>query len=581
MGSKLLRWLAPLVIVGTLVAGLLLWKRGPDPLPRIDPATIPEGLPRKVAELLSADGALRGLTPVPSSPVFVVLRQNGRKLEQGWFDGKNAQDAVLRGVVELVERQPGLFERVDVVELCLPHSYRREKPRKKGGILEHTHRGVRGLWLRHGSHEERACPTEMIARNARFEDVEERFRKRAGLSKDEYLASVQAESFDAHQLLVRVKKDPAVVPMFRGNTVIPLSAVNQKTTEELAARLTTWLTTQVQPDGRMVYMALPSRQTESTDNNMIRQFMATVCLVRLSNEKPEDTRLRELVKKNLTYNLTHFFVMEGDLGLIKYGDARLGAMALAALAIVESPFRAEFEKYETALRKTTEHMQKPSGQFYSFFGSESEDNQNFYPGETLLLWATLYQESRDEELWKRIDKSFKYYRTWHREKRSPAFIPWHTQAYVKLLKIRDYPEMRDFVFEMNDWLLSMQQWETADYPDQPGRFYDPNRRQYGQPHASSTGVYMEGLIDAYQLATMEKDEKRRKTYRDAIIGGIRASMQIQYVDGVDMFYIENRPTVYGGLRTTEYDNRIRVDNVQHVLMGLQRIIPTFAAEKAF
>ena len=91
-------------------------------------------------------------------------------------------------------------------------------------------------------------------------------------------------------------------------------------------------------------------------------------------------------------------------------------------------------------------MQKPDGSFYALFGSESGDNQNFYPGETLLLWSTLYQESRDEALWKRIDAAFKYYRTWHLENRNPAFIPWHTQAYVKLLKIRDYPEMRDFVF---------------------------------------------------------------------------------------------------------------------------------------
>jgi hypothetical protein len=131
---------------------------------------------------------------------------------------------------------------------------------------------------------------------------------------------------------------------------------------------------------------------------------------------------------------------------------------------------------------------------------------------------------------------------------------------------------------MNDWLLGMQQWSTAEYPDQPGRFHDPDRRQFGPPHASSTAVYLEGLIDAYQLAVKEKDETRRKRYRAAIMGGLRASMQIQYVDGVDMFYIEKRETVYGGLRTTEYDNRIRVDNVQHMLMGLQRIIRVFGAE---
>ena len=116
---------------------------------------------------------------------------------------------------------PSWLTQVDVVELCLPHSDRSEKPKAKGDIIGNTHRGVRGLWLRHGSHEERVCPTEMLARNARFEDIEGGFRKQAGISTDEYVAEAEVRSFDAHQLLVRVKSDPAVVPMFRGNTRDP------------------------------------------------------------------------------------------------------------------------------------------------------------------------------------------------------------------------------------------------------------------------------------------------------------------------------------------------------------------------
>ena len=58
---------------------------------------------------------------------------------------------------------------------------------------------------------------------------------------------------------------------------------------------------------------------------------AQVCELWDEQQANYDTLMRrELVKKNLTYNLEHFFVMEGDLGLIRYGDARLGAMALAA-----------------------------------------------------------------------------------------------------------------------------------------------------------------------------------------------------------------------------------------------------------
>ena len=122
-------------------------------------------------------------------------------------------------------------------------------------------------------------------------------------------------------------------------------------------------------------------------------------------------------------------------------------------------------------------------------------------------------------------------------------------------------------------------------PTSQGAFTTRIGVRYGPPHASSTAVYLEGLIDAYQLAVKENDQARRKSYKAAIMG-LAVSTQIQFIDGVDMFYIEKdkRHTVYGGLRTTDYDNRIRVDNVQHALMGSNEfsrcLAPKAAGESA-
>src|SRR4051812_10969163 len=108
MRRNLLKWLLPLVLLGALAGGFMWWKRQPRPLPALDVSAVPEGLPRKVAELLGAHGAMRGLRPVPTAPVFVVLRQDGRRLAQGWFDGSDAQQAVLSGVEDLVRDKPEL-----------------------------------------------------------------------------------------------------------------------------------------------------------------------------------------------------------------------------------------------------------------------------------------------------------------------------------------------------------------------------------------------------------------------------------------------------------------------------------------
>jgi hypothetical protein len=175
-------------------------------------------------------------------------------------------------------------------------------------------------------------------------------------------------------------------------------------------------------------------------------------------------------------------------------------------------------------------------------------------------------------------KSFEYYRKWHLEtNRNPAFIPWHTQACYKLWKQTRDERLREFIFQMNDWLLSMQQSEdNVVYRDATGRFYDPNR-PFGPPHSSATGVYLEGLIDAFLLARQTSDNKRMDDYRSAIVRGLRSVMQLQFTDEIDMFYISEskRKLARGGIRTTVYDNQIRCDNVQHNLMAILKILDAF------
>ncbi len=221
----------------------------------------------------------------------------------------------------------------------------------------------------------------------------------------------------------------------------------------------------------------------------------------------------------------------------------------------------------------------PDGSFRTFLiPAGRNDNQNFYPGEALLAWATLLDEDDNPALAQKFDKSFNYYRKWHLENRNPAFVPWHRQAYYSAWKRTHRPELRDWIFEMNDWLLQMQSRSMIMYEDTLGRFYDPQRPQFGPPHASSTGVYLEGLIDAFALARSSGDVVRAAAYRRSIVLGLRDAMQLEFADDLDMFYIPDRISVRGGLRTAVYNNEIRVDNVQHVLMALQKILRTFGPE---
>jgi hypothetical protein len=118
----------------------------------------------------------------------------------------------------------------------------------------------------------------------------------------------------------------------------------------------------------------------------------------------------------------------------------------------------------------------------------------------------------------------------------------------------------------------MQQWGGTLDADLWGRFYNPARPEYGPPHASSTGVYMEGLADAWHLAGKLGDTLRADRYAKTLRRGFRSIAQLQFRDPEsDMFYISRQRRVRGGLRTTAYNNEIRVDNVQHCLMALMKL----------
>lgn len=366
------------------------------------------------------------------------------------------------------------------------------------------------------------------------------------------------------------------VQMFRGNTIIELNKITKSSVLKATQRMSRWLMVQISDNGHANYKYWPSRGESSLANNAIRQWMATVCLNRVATffDVP---LFAEIAKRNLAYNLSTTYLENNDLGYIWMdGSAKLGAAALAALAMFESPNRKSYSDEEGGVFKLIRELTNSNGSFDTFLiPRERTENQNFYSGEALLYLAIRFSVNRDPNELRMIMSSFYYYRNWHREKRNPAFIPWHTQAYFIIWKITKDIELESFIFEMNDWLLGMQQWETTECPDMKGRFYDPKRAYYGPPHASSTGVYLEGLIDAFELAKECQDCVRIQQYRKAIVRGIRSIIQLQFKGEEDCFYIKNVNRVHGGVRTTVYDNTIRIDNVQHPLMAFIKILNCF------
>ncbi len=364
-------------------------------------------------------------------------------------------------------------------------------------------------------------------------------------------------------------KSAKAIETYRGNRVISPEQSTETLANDIIAGISRWFMANQDSAGALPYKYWPSSGTYSTADNPIRRFMASVAFNRLA-EHLDRSDVKVAARRNLQFNLNRFYRAEGSKGLIIWDEkVKLGALAMAGLAIIESPFAEKWPDELARLRNAIDSLWQPSGAFQTFiYPADRNDNQNFYPGEALLFWAISLQQKRDEALLARALKSFNYYRKHFRKSRNPAFAPWHTQAAAILLKLTGKAELRDFIFEMNDWLLAHQQWGGSLPKDCWGRFFTPEKPSYGPPHASATGVYLEGLVDAWALARELGDSQREAAYQQAIARGIRSIAQLQYRDEVDAYYICRRDRVIGAIRTEADNNEIRIDNLQHGLMAL-------------
>jgi hypothetical protein len=520
-----------------------------------------------------------------SGPTYVAVRESGVRRRDAWGDGVGL-DSLLAALAKIRDALGDKAEGLNEVEIDLTYGYMMAHLRDQAArnrVYANVDRGVRGIELSLDGGVDRASPSWMVATNRGFKLVADNFRQMRNVDENSFNARCQVRTFDATQLLLRDDEaGPVGFPLFRGNTLVPQEELSRGLVETMQKELGDFLVKSVHDDGRMVYLYYPSRGTEDLKrNNMIRQFMATVALSRTARFRGDDS-IFDVAERNIRYNLRKFYKTSGKLGLIEWNNqVKLGAVALAAISLLEHKKRKQWKRVEQRLAALVEHQWQTDGSYRTFFKPAGRnDIQNFYPGEAQLYRSFLLEENMDDKLLDRFMASFRYYRDWHLEprNRNPAFIPWHVQAYYKIWKITQDDDLRDFIFLSSDWLLGMQQGLEVKYPDSIGRFHDPKRPQFGPPHASSTGVYLEGLIDSFELAREVGDEQRQNIYRMAICNGLRSCRQVMFKSDADMYYVRNREYLLGGARTQVYNNVVRIDNVQHNQMGILKILNAFEDE---
>jgi hypothetical protein len=138
------------------------------------------------------------------------------------------------------------------------------------------------------------------------------------------------------------------------------------------------------------------------------------------------------------------------------------------------------------------------------------------------------------------------------------------------------PELASSILELCDWMAEVQQWQWAPYADLRGRFYElTGRKALGLPVAVTDVLCLRGLTDGLALARELKDTERVVRYRRAISRGLRYLMRLQFSDEVELFYVPRRfwDRIYGGLRSSIYDNELRAESALPLKSVFDRLRP--------
>jgi hypothetical protein len=496
------------------------------------------------------------------APFEIAARSQGELITSDWLEGVSP----FRAIHELQIGLPA----VDLLQLSLVTGRSQIAPANWSKTLNADRNGRFGLEVEFNGTKLRVSPFETIATNRPLEKWFEIFLEEKHLTAEKFFSlGGHLSLLDCEQFQLDCCKPAKAVKTYRGNRLVEDNQPTDNIVDDIVAGISRWFMANQDQDGALPYKYWPSSGVYSSADNPIRRFMASVAFNRMALALDRQ-EMKVAAKKNLNYNLRRFYKLEDGKGVISWNDSvKLGSLAMAGLAIIESPYSEKWADELAQLRQAIDCLWQPSGAFRTFlYPADRNDNQNFYPGEALLFWATSLKQQFEEKLADRAIKSFHYYRIHFRRSPNPAFVPWHSQAALILYELTGQQELRDFVFEMNDWLLPHQQWGGSLAPDHWGRFYTPEKSSYGPPHASATGVYLEGLVDALALAHKIGDEERALSYELAIKRGIRSLAQLQYRDSLDAFYVSHRSRVMGAIRTETDDNEIRIDNLQHGLMAL-------------
>ena len=338
--------------------------------------------------------------------------------------------------------------------------------------------------------------------------------------------------------------------------------MDRRTIEQRLRLVLDWYRGMVSEDtGRLLYLYDPETDEAIADGSAIRDIASIWDMELLGRFLGRDD-LRPLVE----WSLRHFAasLVERDGALVP-DPARLGeptgiahaAFLLLALLDAEAP---PDERLARGLVEALLRQQRQDGSYRIYFGGEPDDGLELYPGEAMLALVRAQGALRDPRCLESVERAFVHYAA-----RLPAVAVerdllvfhanWQSQYAVHLHAstrsdaIRS--AVRDHVFALHDRVRDE-------------GFYEDVERRPARQATVEVACGLEGLADAWAIASRERDEARLAAYACEVERAVAWLLRAQRLSGT--------ARERGGFGHSLGDRTQRIDVTGHVLAGLVKTV---------
>ena len=305
-----------------------------------------------------------------------------------------------------------------------------------------------------------------------------------------------------------------------------------------------------QNDIFLYYEYYPFEKRYSYDRQLVREAAAIWILGRLSKFL-NDVRYEELAQRGfLDFEVNLEYDYENDFHYLSNIDSNIAHSAFLVLGLLEIEYPLK-DYYLDKIAKGIVFMQNEDGSFKTTYGSsDTLTGIDYYPGEALVAMMSMYEYTGDRFYIEVVERAFNFYSDYWRENQNAAFVPWHSRAYAKLYHATGRKDVADFILEMNDYIVM----NYSSYGDLTELVFT----------GINSAVYVEGMNQAYLIASELGDADRKKLYLNFIEKGTDYFLKLQITGTANFLSAE----AVGGFMSSPTSDLQRVDNNQHALMAL-------------